>query len=117
MSTPTEIKGSQSDTPTPIVMNDLIDDVIAGRRTAEDAALHAHPYAVMFFEPSSPQEWTAMCQIREAYKALHPEPVAAPVARAHARPELKCRICGQAGYAGSHPFSTLPGSHVCDDCL
>ena len=100
-----------------ILMNELIDDVIAGRRTAEDAAQHAHSYAIEFFQPDSSKGWMALRQIQEAYKALHSQPVAAPVAHAHARPELKCRRCGQTGRAGSYPFSTLPASHVCDDCV
>lgn len=28
-----------------------------------------------------------------------------------------CSHCGQTGYAGSHPFSTISGGNVCDDCL
>lgn len=29
---------------------------------------------------------------------------------------LRCR-CGNTGRAGSYPFSTLPGSGSCDDCV
>lgn len=29
---------------------------------------------------------------------------------------LRCR-CGNIGAAGSYPFSTLPGSGRCDDCV
>lgn len=29
---------------------------------------------------------------------------------------LRCR-CGNTGTAGSYPFSTLPGSGRCDDCV
>lgn len=30
---------------------------------------------------------------------------------------LKCRKCGATGQRGQYPFSTLPGSGLCDDCL
>ncbi len=29
---------------------------------------------------------------------------------------LTCRDCGQTGKRGDYPFSTLPGSGLCDDC-
>ena len=39
---------------------------------------------------------------------------------APAKPErklLRCRECGQSGYGGDYPFSTLPDSaRLCDDC-
>lgn len=35
---------------------------------------------------------------------------------ADSRPILRCR-CGNTGRAGSYPFSTLPGSGRCDDCV
>jgi hypothetical protein len=28
----------------------------------------------------------------------------------------RCRECGATGYAGQYPFSTNPGSGLCDDC-
>lgn len=28
-----------------------------------------------------------------------------------------CRSCGQSGYAGQYPFSTLGGEPTCDDCV
>ncbi len=30
---------------------------------------------------------------------------------------LRCRECGQTGYTGEYPFSTAPGTGLCDDCL
>lgn len=30
---------------------------------------------------------------------------------------LRCRSCGQSGHTGGYPFSTLPGSGRCDDCV
>lgn len=33
------------------------------------------------------------------------------------RKHLVCKRCGQGGYTGEYPFSTLPGSGICDDCL
>ena len=30
---------------------------------------------------------------------------------------LRCRSCGQTGRRGGYPFSTLPGSGRCDDCI
>lgn len=30
---------------------------------------------------------------------------------------LRCSECGQSGYAGEYPFSTLGGGQPCDDCL
>lgn len=32
------------------------------------------------------------------------------------RPVLRCR-CGNSGHAGEYPFSTLPNSGRCDDCI
>jgi len=30
---------------------------------------------------------------------------------------IHCRSCGQTGYAGEYPFSTLGGADLCDDCV
>lgn len=30
---------------------------------------------------------------------------------------ISCSCCGQGGYAGSYPFSTISYGEVCDDCL
>ncbi len=30
---------------------------------------------------------------------------------------MRCRQCGQGGFPGGYPFSTLPSSGLCDDCL
>lgn len=36
--------------------------------------------------------------------------------RESTRPRIRCKSCGQTGYSGSYPFSTNPGSGLCDDC-
>lgn len=38
-------------------------------------------------------------------------------AAADTRPTLQCRSCGQTGKSGAYPFSTLPESGRCDDCV
>ena len=38
-------------------------------------------------------------------------------AAADTRPVLRCKCCGATGRAGAYPFSTLPGSGRCDDCV
>jgi len=40
-----------------------------------------------------------------------------PPTRRPSRPKRRCRRCRQEGYAGEYPFSTLPGSGLCDDCV
>lgn len=30
---------------------------------------------------------------------------------------LRCKCCGTTGTRGAYPFSTLPGSGRCDDCV
>ena len=30
---------------------------------------------------------------------------------------IRCKCCGQTGYAGAYPFSTIASSGRCDDCL
>lgn len=35
----------------------------------------------------------------------------------HDRTPIRCRSCGQTGYAGEYPFSTLGGADTCDDCV
>lgn len=32
------------------------------------------------------------------------------------RPIMRCKSCGQTGHRGAYPFSTNPGSGLCDDC-
>ncbi len=32
------------------------------------------------------------------------------------RAVLTCQVCGETGYAGEYPFSTLGGGQPCDDC-
>jgi hypothetical protein len=33
------------------------------------------------------------------------------------REYLVCKSCGQGGYVGAYPFSTLASSGYCDDCI
>ena len=33
------------------------------------------------------------------------------------RPVIRCKSCGATGHSGAYPFSTLPGSSICDDCV
>jgi hypothetical protein len=47
---------------------------------------------------------------------LRIKPAPRPVPTPDPRPMLRCR-CGNTGYAGAYPFSTLPGSGRCDDCV
>lgn len=28
-----------------------------------------------------------------------------------------CSDCGQSGYEGAYPFSTIVGGNICDDCI
>jgi len=30
---------------------------------------------------------------------------------------MRCSGCGQTGWTGQYPFSTLPSSGMCDDCV
>lgn len=53
---------------------------------------------------------------RDWYSQLRQTPAQRPTPTADPRPVLRCR-CGNAGYAGAYPFSTLPGSGRCDDCV
>lgn len=48
--------------------------------------------------------------------AAETAPTARPTASAASR-TYRCRRCGETGRGGSYPFSTLPGSGYCDDCL
>lgn len=44
------------------------------------------------------------------------KPAPRPALIDDSRPVLRCR-CGNTGHAGAYPFSTLPGSGRCDDCV
>jgi hypothetical protein len=48
---------------------------------------------------------------------LRQQPQPRPAPAVDPRPRLHCRECGNDGYAGAYPFSTLPGSGRCDDCV
>lgn len=44
-------------------------------------------------------------------------PFTPPSGAADPRPTLTCRRCGTIGERGPYPFSTLPDSGLCDDCV
>lgn len=58
-------------------------------------------------ELSIGSDWNANIRIKPAPVA--PRPI-------DPRPVLRCR-CGNSGHAGSYPFSTMPDSGRCDDCV
>jgi hypothetical protein len=64
-------------------------------------------------------DWYAMVRDGEVADqkrdALQQSQMAA--AAADKRPVLRCKSCGATGHAGAYPFSTLPGSGCCDDCI
>jgi hypothetical protein len=71
---------------------------------------------------NDPADWYSYCRDGEVADRLEAEARARREAdereqEAKHGPVLSCRRCGQTGRAGSYPFSTLPGSGYCDDCL
>ena len=63
-------------------------------------------------------EMYTACRDEEAVNARYAaRRAAAEAAAGPKRERLTCKICGQTGFAGDYPFSTLPGSGRCDDCL
>lgn len=68
--------------------------------------------------PGLPVREATILEIRRRLRVLAqmpaPEPLEQPTPREFEL--LRCRQCGQRGYAGQYPFSTLPGSGLCDDC-
>lgn len=49
--------------------------------------------------------------------ASHVEcPADAPAKPKTANSFMRCCRCGQTGHTGGYPFSTNPGSGLCDDC-
>lgn len=63
-------------------------------------------------------DWYSNCRDGEIADAATAAAKAARAAANHAetRPLLRCR-CGNVGRSGAYPFSTLPGSGRCDDCV
>lgn len=53
----------------------------------------------------------------EALAELEAERLQPTPAPPKGRRYLVCSVCGQDGYEGAYPFSTLPGSGRCDDCV
>lgn len=101
-------------------INEIIDAVNSGSLSidqAVDAALAGEmEYALECFSPNTTQ--LAFWDIRENWKARARDEAAprlTPVV--DSRPVLRCKSCGQIGHAGEYPFSTLPGSGRCDDCV
>ena len=61
-------------------------------------------------------DWYSNCRDGEFADAKAAKLLAAARA-ADKRPVLRCQSCGATGHAGAYPFSTLPGSGRCDDCV
>ncbi len=64
-------------------------------------------------------DWYSNCRDGEVADAAR---AASDAARAVAeaadkRPVLRCKVCGATGHSGGYPFSTLPSSGLCDDCV
>lgn len=53
--------------------------------------------------------------VPSAVRQAAPAAPAAPAAERMPR-GYKCRSCGTRGFGGQYPFSTNPGSGLCDDC-
>jgi hypothetical protein len=51
------------------------------------------------------------------YSAIRVKPAPRPAPAIDPRPVLRCKSCGQTGHRGAYPFSTLPDSGRCDDCV
>ncbi len=77
-------------------------ETLAGQRAEEDA--YQTTKAVME-------------ALRRGVPAEDIEAALAGVPAPKGRELIRCRSCGQAGYAGSYPFSTLGGADLCDDCV
>ena len=65
---------------------------------------------------NAPEDWYSNCRMfdREEYEKQLREMKKAEYERNKKR--LRCKSCGQTGFAGTYPFSTLSGSGYCDDC-
>lgn len=75
--------------------------------------------------PAIIDEATAMAALTAGHEISHDtnwdaklrlKPAPRPAPAVDPRPVLRCR-CGNTGHAGAYPFSTLPGSGRCDDCV
>lgn len=60
--------------------------------------------------------WYSFCRDGEAFDQKMMA-IRKRLALADKQPLLRCKRCGQTGKAGAYPFSTLPGSGLCDDCV
>lgn len=65
------------------------------------------------------EDWYSKCRDGDVHAAnlAAAQAHAAAKESADKRPMLHCKSCGATGRAGSYPFSTLPGSGCCDDCI
>ena len=65
------------------------------------------------------QDWYSNCRDRDLARAKeHASEQAWAAEQAKLGPLIHCKRCGQTGYAGGHPFSTLSASdRTCDDCI
>jgi hypothetical protein len=52
------------------------------------------------------EDWYSKCRAKPAARPAQPEPK-----------WIYCKKCGERGLDGQHPFSTLRGSGICDDCV
>lgn len=58
-----------------------------------------------------PADGWYVTKLRDLDSIKPPKQTPAPTTDCH------CKLCGQTGRSGGYPFSTLPDSGVCDDCL
>lgn len=56
-------------------------------------------------------------QYDRPYEKLRDTAATKPAAAAATTAACKCKKCGTTGPRGQYPFSTLPGSGLCDDCI
>ena len=106
----------------------LITDVLAMSREERDALtdeqIKGLSYGIKYYEPQSGTAAEQAQQNQILWNELGPRleqietrPVAQPAPAKPARQHLICKRCGQGGYVGEYPFSTLAASGICDDCL
>ena len=62
-------------------------------------------------------DWYSNCRDGDASDRKTAEILKRQIATIDTREIICCKSCGQAGHAGAYPFSTLPGSGLCDDCI
>ena len=105
-------------------MNELIQMVVSKKYSADEAAALARPYAIKYFSCTAAGitdqvSIDAFFAIKSAWEVRNTRtaPIENTGPLSALSPQLRCRKCGQTGHSGQYPFSTLPGSGYCDDCL